>query len=258
MIYVGTSGYSYKDWIGPFYPEGVKPGDMLSIYSGVFGFTEINSTYYKIPNSFMFYNMQKKTGDEFVFTVKLHQSMTHSRDATDKDYNDFIKAVDVLQQAGKLGCLVAQFPYSFHCSKENMDYMLRLKERFIDCDIAVEFRNSRWVNEENFEFLRQNSLGYVCVDEPSIAGLPDRQAVSTSRVSYIRFHGRNDEKWWNHNEAYERYDYLYKEDELEQWKNKIRKLEEESENCFISFNNHFRAQAVINGIMLKKMLGIGE
>lgn len=258
MIYIGTSGYSYKDWIGPFYPEGVKPGDMLGIYSGTFNFTEINSTYYKLPNSFMFYNMQKKTGEGFVFTVKLHRSMTHSRDTSDKDYEEFICAVDVLRQVGKLGCLVAQFPYSFHFNRENMDYLIRLKERLMDFDIAAEFRNNKWVNGEADELLRKNNIGYVCVDEPLIPGLPGRRAVSTSKIAYVRFHGRNNEKWWNHNEAYERYDYLYKEEELEQWKEKIRELEAEAGECFVSFNNHFRAQAVINGIMLKKMLGMEE
>lgn len=258
MIYVGTSGYSYKDWIGPFYPEDAKAGDMLGIYSEHFDFTEINSTYYKIPNAFMFYNMQKKTGDGFVFTVKLHQSMTHSRDASDKDYESFLEAVDVLQQVRKLGCLVSQFPYSFHYSSENMEYIKRLRERLRPFETVVEFRNSRWANDEAVEFLKAEGLGYVCVDEPDIKGLPDKRAISTSRVAYVRLHGRNDEKWWNHKEAYERYDYLYKESELEQWKDKVLELEEHSDKCFISFNNHFRAQAVINGIMLKKMLGISK
>ncbi|HYE83272.1 MAG TPA: DUF72 domain-containing protein [Clostridia bacterium] len=256
MIYVGTSGYSYKDWVGPFYPADAKAGDMLGIYSDAFNFTEINSTYYKIPNAFMFYNMQKKTGDDFVFTVKLHQSMTHGRDAGDKDYEDFQSAADVLRQVRKLGCLVAQFPYSFYYNRENMEYIQGLKERFADFDMVVEFRNNRWVNDETMEFLKTNGLGYVCVDEPAVAGLPDRRAIGTSRVSYVRFHGRNDEKWWSHKEAYERYDYLYKESELTQWKDKLLELERQSENCFVSFNNHFRAQAVINGIMLKKMLGM--
>jgi uncharacterized protein YecE (DUF72 family) len=258
MIYIGTSGYSYKDWIGPFYPTGVKTGDLLGIYSRSFNFTEINSTYYKIPNAFMFYNMQKKTGDDFIFTVKLHQSMTHGRDAGDKDYEDFTGAVDVLKQLGKLGCLVAQFPYSFHFNRENMDYIRGLKERFADFDLAVEFRNNRWDNDETMEFLQTNELGYICVDEPAVSGLLDREAKGTSRISYVRFHGRNSVKWWNHKEAYERYDYLYKESELEQWKDKILELDKQSQNCFVSFNNHFRAQAVINGIMLKKLLGMME
>jgi uncharacterized protein YecE (DUF72 family) len=254
MIYIGTSGYSYKDWVGPFYPVDIKAGDMLGIYSRFFNFTEINSTYYKIPNTFMFYNMQKKTGDDFIFTVKLHQSMTHARNAQDKDYEDFIEAVDVLKQVKKLGCLVAQFPYSFHFNKENMSYIQGLKERFADFELVVEFRNNRWVNDETMNYLRANGLGYICVDEPLASGLLDSRAIGTSKTSYIRFHGRNDEKWWNHKEAYERYDYIYKESELMQWKDKILELDKQSESCFVSFNNHFRAQAAVNGIMLKKLL----
>ncbi len=255
MLRIGTSGYSYKDWIGPFYPDNTKAGDMLEIYSDTFNFTEINSTYYKIPNSFMFFNMQKKTGDNFVFTVKLHQSMTHGRDAGDKNYKDFTDAVDILKQVRKLGCLVAQFPYSFHFSKANIDYIRDLRERFDSFDLAVEFRNNSWVNDETVEFLRGEELGYICVDEPSISGLLDSRAITTSKISYIRLHGRNSDKWWNHGEAYERYNYLYKEEELAQWKNKISELDKKSETCFVSFNNHFRAQAVINGIMLKKLMG---
>jgi uncharacterized protein YecE (DUF72 family) len=137
-----------------------------------------------------------------------------------------------------------------------MDYIQRLKERFAPFDMVVEFRNNKWANEEAMEFLRRENLGYICVDEPNLTGLLDGRAISTSRVSYVRLHGRNDEKWWNHKEAYERYDYLYEEKDLEQWKEKILELEKQSDRCFVSFNNHFRAQAVINGTMLKKMLGI--
>ncbi len=256
MLYIGTSGYSYQDWIGPFYPEGTKQGEMLGFYSGAFDFTEINSTYYAIPNSHMMYNMQKKTAAGFVFTVKLHQSMTHQRNAGEKEYRQFADAVGILRQEGKLGCLVAQFPYSFHCNRENWTYILSVKAQFPEDELVVEFRNARWLREEVFDLLKKNGLGYVCVDEPAIAGLLDRRSVHTSKTAYIRFHGRNQEKWYNHKEAYERYDYLYKEPELEEWADKVKGLAQETENCFVSFNNHFRAQAVMNGLMLKRMLGL--
>lgn len=254
MIHIGTSGYSYEDWIGNFYPQGTKSGDMLSYYSQHFSFTEINSTYYKIPNAFMLYNMQKKTGDNFVFTVKLHQSMTHGKNATRQDYQSFIEAMSVLEEAGKLGCLVAQFPYSFHFNEDNKNYILSLKEKLIDFKIAVEFRNNKWINEETFQLLRSNNIGYICVDEPVLSGLPGKNCITTSEVAYLRLHGRNSQKWWNHSEAYERYDYLYSEEELTEWKDKILKLQQDSNSCFVSFNNHFRAQAVINGKMLEAML----
>ncbi len=254
LLHIGTSGYSYKDWIGPFYPEGTKQGDMLSIYSNTFSFTEINSTYYKIPNPYLFFNMQKKTCDNFIFTVKLHQSMTHSRDASGKDYSDFTDALNVLKDVDKLGCIVAQFPYSFHNIPENKDYLLKLKERFLGFDIVVEFRNNRWLSEDVFQMLRNNELGYICVDEPGISGLLDKRAASTSHTAYLRFHGRNSSKWYNHNESYERYDYCYSENELKEWADKIKQLESNSKNCFVSFNNHFKAQAVLNGMMLRSML----
>lgn len=254
MIYIGTSGYSYKDWIGSFYPEGTKSGDMLSYYSEQFGFTEINSTYYKLPNPFMLYNMQKKTKDSFVFTVKLHQSMTHSKNASKQDYKSFIEAVSVLNDVSKLGCLVAQFPYSFYCNKENKEYILRVQEQLMDFKLVVEFRNSKWLSDETFIFLKDNNIGFVCVDEPELSGLLDKRCIAASDTAYIRFHGRNDKKWWDHKEAYERYDYLYNEDELSEWKNKIKSLEQESKNIFVSFNNHFQAQAVKNARMLREML----
>lgn len=254
MIYIGTSGYSYKDWIGPFYAQGTKSGDMLSYYSEQFGFTEINSTYYKIPNPFMLYNMQKKTQESFVFTVKLHQSMTHSKNASKQDYKSFIEAVSVLSEVEKLGCLVAQFPYSFYCNKENKEYILQVREQLMDFKLVVEFRNSKWLNNETFMFLKDNNIGFVSVDEPELSGLPDKRCIAVSDTAYIRFHGRNDKKWWEHNEAYERYDYLYNEDELSEWKNKIKSLEQESDSIFVSFNNHFSAQAVTNARMLREML----
>lgn len=254
MIYIGTSGYSYKDWIGPFYPQGTKSGDMLSYYSEQFSFTEINSTYYKIPNPFMLYNMQKKTQENFVFTVKLHQSMTHSKNASKQDYKSFIEAVSVLSEAEKLGCLVAQFPYSFYCNKENKEYILQVQEQLMDFKLVVEFRNSKWLNNETFMFLKDNSIGFVSVDEPELSGLPDKRCIAVSDTAYIRFHGRNDKKWWEHNEAYERYDYLYNENELSEWKDKIKNLEQESNSIFVSFNNHFSAQAVMNARMLREML----
>ena len=256
MLYIGTSGYSYKDWIGNFYPKSIKPQDMLEFYARQFNFIEINYTYYRIPTAKMFNNMQKKTDEDFIFSVKLHQSMTHERAATNQDYAVFKDAVSVLYKTGKLGCLVAQFPYSFYNTKENVDYIKALREHFKDYQVAIEFRNNRWIDEQTFQMLKDNDLSYVCVDEPQISGLIDKIAVAGSKTSYVRFHGRNNEKWWKQERAYERYDYLYKKEELEEWKEKIKLLEQQSENCYISFNNHFNAQAVMNGRMLKEVLGV--
>lgn len=254
MFYVGTSGYSYDDWIGPFYKEGIKKGQMLEEYSKSFRFTEVNSTYYSMPNKFMFFNLAKKTPEDFKFTVKLHSSMTHSRDAAGDGYRAFNEALAPLLDTGKLGCLVAQFPYSFHNTAQNMDYIKRMKEEFKDIPICVEFRNSSWMKEEIYKQLSLNDLGFVCVDEPDIKGLIKKAAIVTSKLGYIRFHGRNLEKWYNHKESYERYNYLYREDELKEWVPSIQYIDSNADITFIAFNNHFKAQGAVNASMLQRLL----
>lgn len=254
MIYIGTSGYSYDDWVGPFYREGIPKGDMLKEYSKVFGFTEINSTYYSMPNKFMFFSLIKKTPEGFKFTVKLNGSMTHTRDADDSSYNTFNEAVKPLAENERLGCLVAQFPYSFYRNDRNMEYIMRVRDKLQQTPICVEFRNSAWMDREIYKWLAAENIGFVCVDEPGIKGLLKKAAIATSRVGYIRFHGRNSEKWYNHKESYERYNYLYSEEELKEWMPRIRFIEQNTDFAFIAFNNHFRAQGAVNARMLQSLL----
>lgn len=254
MIYVGTSGYSYDDWIGPFYSEGTAKGQMLEEYSKIFKFTEINSTYYSVPNKFMFFNLVKKTPEDFKFTVKLHGSMTHTKEADENTYKTFNEALDPLIESNKLGCLVAQFPYSFHRNDENMDYIKRVRDNFRGLPLSIEFRNDRWMDTEVYKKLYRENIGFVCVDEPDIKGLVRKAAVVTSKIGYVRFHGRNSDKWYNHKESYERYNYLYSEDELKEWTPRVKLIEQNSEVSFIAFNNHFRAQGAVNASILQKLL----
>jgi uncharacterized protein YecE (DUF72 family) len=201
LIYAGTSGYSYSDWKGPFYPEDIKDGEMLGFYSKHFPFTEINSTYYKMPNPFVFKNLNEKTPDGFVFSVKAHSTFTHTRDASKDDAVKFMEALKPIEDASKLGCLVFQFPNSFYFKPENLDYLKRIREYFISEQIVMEFRNSSFARQETMQFLNENKAGWVCVDEPDIKGLVRPAVAVTSDIGYVRFHGRNSEKWYNHNEA---------------------------------------------------------
>lgn len=254
MIYIGTSGYSYDDWIGTFYDAEIKKSQMLEAYSKQFNFTEINSTYYSIPSPYVSINLVKKTPVNFKFTVKLHNSMTHQRNATEEQYKSFYNAVEPLIASNKLGCLVAQFPYSFHHNKENMDYIINIKDKFANIPLCVEFRNNYWMNTETYKKLAKENIGFVCVDEPDVQGLIKKAAVVTSNIGYIRFHGRNKEKWYNHKNSYERYDYLYDKESLKEWIHRIKFIEEKSETTFIAFNNHFRGQGAVNANMLIKIL----
>lgn len=256
MIRVGTAGYSYKDWIGPFYPEGIKPQLMLKYYSQVFDFTEINYTYYKVPDPKNFYKMAEITPLDFMFTVKLFGGMTHTRDSSDADYEKFLQGIRNLDECGKLGCLVAQFPNSFGYTKENLFYLEKLKEHFQDYKLALEFRNAEFVNLKVLDFMKEKELSFICVDEPKVKGLVQSGVIRTDNNVYIRFHGRNESKWYNNNASYERYDYLYTEKELKEWSGAVKGMEHSCDDLYISFNNHFNGQAIINAKMMKTLLGM--
>jgi len=100
------------------------------------------------------------------------------------------------------------------------------------------------------------SIGYCCVDEPRLKGLMPPLAVLTSNIGYVRFHGRNSEKWWKHEQAFERYNYLYSPEELSEWVGKIKALAEKSDKTFVIFNNHYQGQATLNARMMEELLGL--
>ena len=128
MIHVGTSGYSYKDWKGPFYPADLPQREMLDFYAKRFGTVELNFSFYRVPSARTLEGMCSRTPERFLFTLKLHQEMTHDRTLTSLDaYRD---ALTPLQDAGKLGALLAQFPYSFRNTEANRAWLARLREAF--------------------------------------------------------------------------------------------------------------------------------
>ncbi|MFZ5645950.1 MAG: DUF72 domain-containing protein [Bacillota bacterium] len=254
MIFVGTAGYSYDDWKGTFYPEKVDKKEMLSLYAGQFKFTEVNSTYYRLPNKYMIYNMQAKTPEDFRFVIKAYKTLTHERKDNQQDIEDFIQALQPLVESGKLGCVLAQFPQSFRLNGDNVTYVKELGRCLGGFPTVVEFRHGEWIRDDIFAFLSEQGLGYVCVDEPLLKGLVPPEARATSSIAYVRFHGRNYEKWWNHRESYERYDYLYSEQELAEWVPRIAGLAQKVENVYVSMNNHYRGQAVTNARMIRDML----
>ncbi|TEB07144.1 hypothetical protein Psch_00687 [Pelotomaculum schinkii] len=254
MLLIGTAGYSYEDWRGIFYPEDIDKKEMLSFYAREFAFTEVNTTFYRLPNRFMLYHMQEKTPDNFQFVIKAYRGLTHKREDNAQHFSDFKEALKPLIETGKLGCILAQFPTSFRDRDENTDYLKEFKEQLGDIPVVVEFRHEEWINERTFELLEEEGLGYVCVDEPQFKTLVPPVIRATGSIGYVRFHGRNYKKWWRHEETHERYDYLYTEEELQDWLPRILKLLRQTKKTFVSMNNHYRAQAVINGRMLKKML----
>lgn len=205
---------------------------------------ELNSTFYALPKLSVVEAMVSKTGDGFLFSVKANQEMTHQRQQDGMVFKTFTQILRPFIEAGKLGCVLAQFPYSFGFSPQNRDYLSIFRERLNDLPIVVEFRNIQWLREEVFEWLRSQSIAFCCVDEPQLPKLLPPVAEITSNIGYVRFHGRNAIKWWQHEHAYERYDYAYSVEELKEWLPRIDKLNRLAEKTFIFANNHWRAQAI--------------
>lgn len=254
MIFYGTSGFSYDDWVGAFYPASMPKREWLTYYAHEFNTCEVNSTFYAIPRQSSLRAMAEKTGEDFLFCFKANQEMTHQRNNNEMAFNNFRNVLEPIVDAGKLGCILAQFPYSFHFNRQNRDYLALFKERLGDLPLVIEFRNARWLNVEVFGWLRQHDIGFCCVDEPQLPNLLPPLAEVTTKIGYVRFHGRNSAKWWEHEQAYERYDYSYSPSELKEWLPKIKKLDSLAEKTFVFANNHWRGQAISTIRQLRMML----
>jgi uncharacterized protein YecE (DUF72 family) len=218
--------------------------EWLSYYAQEFNALELNSTFYALPKLSVLEAMLKKTGESFLFSVKANQEMTHQRQHDNRVFAAFIHMLQPFVAAGKLGCVLAQFPYSFGFSRQNWAYLELFRDWMRDLPLVVEFRNAQWLRSEVFGWLRSHNVGFCCVDEPQLPKLLPPLAEVTSDVGYVRFHGRNVAKWWQHEHAYERYDYTYSTEELKEWLPRISKLNSLAERTFIFANNHWRGQAV--------------
>ncbi len=256
MIYVGTSGYSYDDWVGPYYPPGTPKSRFLEYYARDFNCCEINYTFYTMPSARTLAAMGNKTPAGFKFALKAHRTMTHEREAaTAEAFESFRQALEPLIEQGKFGCVLAQFPNSFKPTHQARLHLELLRRQLADVPVVLEFRTSEWARESVLEFMRAEGLGFCCVDEPRFRSLMPPMVAATSEIGYIRFHGRNYQKWWRHAEAWERYDYLYCRRELAEWLPKVQQLAEQgAKDIYIFFNNHYQAQAVQNARLFREML----
>lgn len=252
MICLGTSGFSYKDWVGPFYPENLPAGKWLAYYAREFDTVELNVTYYRVPTERMVRGWIERTPADFLFSIKAHRSLTHEREEPQTE--TFRARARQLQDAGKLACVLLQFPYAFRPTPENRRYLKELREALAGMPVVVEFRHRAWIQEQTFEALRQMELGFCCVDEPRLPGLMPPVARVTGPVAYVRFHGRNAKKWWHHEQAWERYDYTYTQEELREWVPKIQGLDRQATRVMVYANNHYRAQSVDTVRTLKNLL----
>jgi uncharacterized protein YecE (DUF72 family) len=255
MVFIGTAGFSYRDWKGEFYPRGLDRGHMLEYYSSRFPVVEVNSTWHALPSPRSVLSMVRRTPPRFQFIVKAYKGLTHEVPGREEDFRRFMEVIRPLEDHGKLACILVQFPWGFKNIPENRDYLKRIREMLGSRKVVVEFRNEGWITEETLSLLRETGMGFCCVDEPRLKGLVKPHVFLTSSIGYVRFHGRNYEAWWDRGrEPWERYDYLYSEEEMKEWVPRILELDRAAERTYAIFNNHYRGKAARNAAMLASLL----
>jgi uncharacterized protein YecE (DUF72 family) len=287
-IKVGTASWSDKTLLASgWYPKGVDtPEKRLAYYAERFPLVEVDSTYYSPPNERNSELWVARTPDDFTFNVKAFSLLTqhatkvgalykelrpettkknvYLKDlaprAVDEVWERFLGALSPLSEAGKLGALLFQFPQWFPIGKKNKAYILECKARCAPARICVEFRNKTWLSEENeaetLDFLRSYAVPYVCVDMPQ--GFPSSVppvVTATADLAVVRFHGHNDDGW-NSKDIYERFGYLYSDEELREWAPKLRELASQANETHVLMNNCYRNYAQVNAAQLATLVDV--
>jgi uncharacterized protein YecE (DUF72 family) len=292
-VRIGTCGWNYPagrgSWNGIFYPPGAgRRFDELRYYAEHFDTVEVNSTFYRLPRVETTRSWAARTPAAFEFSVKLHQSFTHPAMAgrgpgtagprvsaapdapapsdepmtvprvTERDVDGFCESIDPLAQAGKLGALLVQFPPSFKLTPRSVAYLEWLLRAFADYSPAVELRDRSWSDDlkTTLTLLNDARAAWVQIDEPKFRfSVRQNRLPNVTHFYYMRLHGRNAARWWQHDEAEDRYDYLYSPEELKPFSETVTAVRTLVRKAYLYLNNHFAAKSVADAVELKHQLG---
>ena len=269
-IYVGTAGWSYKDWEGIVYPAQIKksqhPVEYLARYMDVI---EINTSFYghiKPEWGKLWCRKAKAVNPEFVFTAKLNRAFTHSPIAVVESTSaETIRADPEDERLAKeglasiavedmLGAVLAQFPVSFKNTNANRDYLDGVIEKFKQFPLVVEVRHNSWTNEGTLRYFAERGVAFCNIDQPLLGKALGPTEHVTAPVAYVRLHGRNYDQWFDSDSRNDRYNYLYTAPELEGWKTRIDAIAGKAQKTFVITNNHVEGRAAVNALQLKHML----
>jgi len=257
-ILVGPAGWSYPDWNGLVYPTHRPRGFHEAGYLARFFDTiEVNTSFYNPlrPDVVKGWIHRVERNSNFRFTAKLWQRFTHDCNATRQDEKLFKEGLNPLMQAGRLGALLLQFPWSFKNTAENREYLGGLFMQFVEYPLVLEVRHSSWNCPEILEMLSELHVGFCNIDQPVMGRSIKPTEHSTSRIAYVRLHGRNYENWFSQKQrSPARYDYLYSMNELQPWVERIQKVAQDSEVTYVVTNNHFQGKSVANALELVSLL----
>jgi len=252
----GTSSWSEKSWVGPFYPPGTKPADMLAFYASEFSTVEADTTYYRIPSRAMVRGWRARTPDSFVLAAKFPRSIVHGGegaqpdaqrvldwDAVGRDVESFLGVMGEL--GPKCGPLVLQLPYFNLKAFDGLASFLGRLEPFLDrlpsdFRYAVEVRNKNWIGPELLEALRGRRMALVLVDiayMPHPADFAASLDLATTDFAYARLIGDR-QAIEKRTKTFDRI-VVDHSARLERWAGLLRGLESRVREIFTYANNHY-------------------
>jgi uncharacterized protein YecE (DUF72 family) len=291
QVRVGTASWTDRTLLasGWYPPEADTPEKRLRYYARQFPLVEVDSTYYALPAEQTAAMWAARTPPGFTFNVKAFSLFTQhptqvaalpvdlraTVEKTGKDrvylsgidpavageaWDRFLAALDPLEQAGKLGAILLQFPPWFPISRSRKDYIVSCAERVAPRRVCVEFRNRTWMSEANqaetLAFLSAHRLPYVCVDMPQgyRDSIPPALAATDPGLAVVRLHGHSAK--WDSKDIHERFGYRYNHQELAGWAPKIAALAENADDTHVLFNNCYRDYAQVNAQELASLLKV--
>ena len=230
-FHAGCSGWSYEDWVGPFYPKDAKPKDFLKLYSSVFDSVEIDSSFYRIPNSFMISQWKKNTPEGFLFSPKFPKKITHELKLQNisSTLDFFYKTLAGL--GNKLGPLVLQMPPSFKYEKgmKDLTNFVSVEMQHKGFRHAIEFRHSSWFRDDVYKLLESNNVSLCWSINQYLKETPSKL---TSNFVYARMVGERDITTFNQKQK-------DRSKESKEMAEKIKSVSGSIDDAFIFFNNHF-------------------
>lgn len=234
MIFVGTSGWQYDDWRGPFYPGGLARARWLEFFSTRFPTVEVNNSFYQLPTAETFRKWRAQSADGFLFAVKANRFITHIKRL--RDCRDPVELFwSRAQELGeKLGPVLFQLPPRFRPDHRLLEAFLGVLPRGIRA--AFEFRDREWESEDTYRMLDRAGVAFVLADRPG-ARVPD---VVTGGWSYIRFHQGT------------AFGPDYRQDKLRRWADRIAALD--ARDVYVYFNNDTGGAAVRDAATLAALL----
>jgi len=244
---IGCSGWSYRDWVGPFYPKDAQASDYLRLYSSVFDAVEVDSTYYRNPSPLMVSNWRRGTPEGFVFTAKFPKKITHEKKLRDvgEQLERFYKSMSELRE--KLGALLVQLPPSFNYKKDRDALEQFLGQIDTGYRHAIELRNRSWFRPDVYKMLGQSNVALVWSENQYASTPPE----ATSEVAYVRMVGDRSITDFSKTQR----------DQGEVMRKWYSALEEKSslfKQGFIFFNNHFAGFGPGSVNEFRRLAGLAE